>query len=86
MPQQRSERQSLVPENGVCEQTYNRWSKRLFEMAQAPQEVQIAEVTPVQPVRSGNIAVTVRVAGAEADIHSGKRQNRFQAKKVAVAH
>ena len=27
-----------------------------------------------------------RSAAAEADIHSGKRQNRFQAKKVAVAH
>ena len=58
-------------ENGVCEQTYYKWQKRLFEMAQAQQEVQFAEVTPVQPVRSGDVAVTVRIAGAEADIHSG---------------
>ena len=58
-------------ENGICEQTYYKWQKRLFEMAQAQQEVQFAEVTPVQPVRSGNVAVTVRIAGAEADIHSG---------------
>ena len=58
-------------ENGICEQTYYRWQRRLFEMAQAQQEVQFAEVTPVQPVRSGNVAVTVRIAGAEADIHSG---------------
>ena len=58
-------------ENGVCEQTYYKWQKWLFEMAQAQQEVQFAEVTPVQPVRSGNVAVTVRIAGAEADIHSG---------------
>lgn len=58
-------------ENGICEQTYYRWQKRLFEMAQAQQEVQFAEVTPVQPARCGNVAVTVRMAGAEADIHSG---------------
>ena len=58
-------------ENGVCEQTYYKWQKRLFEMAQAQQEVQFAEVTPVYPLRCGNVAVTVRISGAEADIHSG---------------
>ena len=58
-------------ENSICEQTYYRWQKRLFEMAKAQQEVQFAEVTPVQSVRSANVAVTVRIAGAEADIHSG---------------
>ena len=30
-----------------------------------------AEVTPPQLVCSGNVAVTVRISGAEADIHSG---------------
>ena len=58
-------------ENGVCEQTYYKWQRRLFEMAQAQQEVQFAEVTPVQSVTCGNVAVTVRIVGAEADIHSG---------------
>ena len=58
-------------ENGICEQTYYKWQRRLFEMAQAQQEVQFAEVTPVRPVTCGNVAVTVRIAGAEADIHSG---------------
>ena len=58
-------------ENDICEQTYYRWQKRLFEMAKAQQEIQFAEVTPVQSVRSANVAVTVRIAGAEADIHSG---------------
>ncbi len=58
-------------ENGICEQTYYRWQKRLFEMAKAQQKIQFAEVTPVQPVRSGNIAVTVRIVGAEADICNG---------------
>ncbi len=58
-------------ENGICEQTYYRWQKRLFEIAKAQHDVQFAEVTPVQPVRDRNVAVTVRIAGAEADIHSG---------------
>ena len=58
-------------ENGVCEQTYYKWQKRLFEMAQLQQEVQFTEVTPVHSSRSGNVAVTVRIFGAEADIHSG---------------
>ena len=58
-------------ENGVCEQTYYKWQRRLFEMAKAQQEVPFAEVTPAQPVRCGNVAVTVRIAGTEADIHSG---------------
>jgi hypothetical protein len=40
-------------------------------MAKLQQEVQFAEVTPMQPIRSGNVAVTVRIAGAAADIHSG---------------
>ena len=58
-------------ENGVCEQTYYKWQRRLFEMARAQQEVQFAEVTPAQSVRCGNVTVSVRIAGAEADIHSG---------------
>ncbi len=55
-------------ENGVCEQTYYKWQRRLFELAKTQQKVQFAEVTPV---RCGNVAVTVRIAGAEADVHSG---------------
>ncbi len=58
-------------ENGICEQTYYKWQRRLFEMAKAQQEKQFAEITPTQPVRLSSVAVTVRIAGAEADIHSG---------------
>ena len=58
-------------ENGVCEQTYYKWQRRLFEMAQTQQGVQFAEITPAQSVRCGNVAVTVRMSGVEADIHSG---------------
>ena len=58
-------------ENGVCEQTYYKWQRRLFEIAQAQQEVQFAEITPTHSVLCGNVAVTVRISGVEADIHSG---------------
>ena len=58
-------------ENGVCEQTYYKWLKRLVTMAQEQQEVQFAEITPARPLPSGNVAVTVRISGAEADIYSG---------------
>ena len=58
-------------ENGICEQTYYKWQRRLFEMAQTQREVLFTEVTPVQAVRSGKVAVTVRIAGAVADIHPG---------------
>lgn len=56
-------------EHGICEQTYYKWQKRLFEMAQAQQAPQFAEVTPIRPVSS--VAVTVRITGAEAEIHNG---------------
>ena len=58
-------------ENGVGEQTYYKSQKRLFERAQAQQEVQFAEVTPAQPLRCRNVAITILIAVVEADIHSG---------------
>ncbi len=58
-------------ENGICEQTYYKWQRRLFAMAKAQQEIQFAEVTPAHTVRTGDVAVTVHIAGAETDIYSG---------------
>ncbi len=58
-------------ENGICEQTYYRWEKRLLEMTKAKQEVQFAEVTAAQCVHTGNVAVTIRLGGMEAEIHRG---------------
>lgn len=55
--------------NGICVQTYYRWQKRLFAMAQVQQESRFTEITPARI--TANVAVTVRFAGAEADIHSG---------------
>ena len=63
---------SWCKENGVCEQTYYKWQRKLFSLAKAQQEAQFAEVTPLHDqCRSGDIAVTVRLAGGEADIHAG---------------
>ena len=58
-------------ENSICEQTYYRWQKKLFEIAKAQREVCFAEVTPARPTYSHNVAVTVRLTGAEADICNG---------------
>ena len=66
-------------ENGICEPTYYRWQKRLFELAKAQQEVRFAEVTPLQSVRPGNVAVTVRIAGVEADVYNGADASAVEA-------
>ena len=61
-------------ENGLSEKTYYYWQRRLFQTLseqQGAHKTAFAEVTPPQPVCSGHVAVTVRIAGAEADIHSG---------------
>ena len=58
-------------EHQISPQTYYRWQRRLFDMVKAQQEVQFADVTPTQPVVVGGVAVTVRIAGAEVDIHNG---------------
>lgn len=56
-------------EHGVCEATFYKWQKKLFEMAMAQQQTSFAEVTPmVHP--SADVAVTVRISGSEADIHN----------------
>ena len=61
-------------ENGLSEKTYYYWQRRLFQTLSEQQtvhETAFAEVTPPQPVCSGNVAVTVRISGVEADIQNG---------------
>ena len=63
---------SWCKENGVCEQTYCKWQKKIFAMAKAQQELQFAEVTPVIPSNgSGQIALSIHAGGIAADIHNG---------------
>ena len=58
-------------EHGVNVSSYYKWQRKVYDAAKAQQESRFVEVTPVQPVDIGSIAVTVRIAGAEAEIHNG---------------
>ncbi len=55
--------------NGISVGSYYKWQKRVFELASA-QQTDFSEITP-SPISHCGIAVTVRIDGAEADIHSG---------------
>ena len=57
-------------ENGVSEQTYYKWQRRLYELAQNRQENRFAEITPQAKNHSG-IAVTVQLGGVELAVHNG---------------
>ena len=71
----RSSGQSVLTwckEHGICSQTYYKWQKRLYNMAQAQNEGQFAEITPDVKVQDSTpVAVTVHAAGITADIYSG---------------
>lgn len=57
--------------NGICEQTFYRWQRKLYGLAKAQQNGPcFAEVTPVCR-DAGSIAITVRIDGVEADVHNG---------------
>ena len=58
-------------EHQISPQTYYRWQRRLFDMVRNQQGVQFADVTPERPSPIGGVAVTVRIAGKEAEIHNG---------------
>lgn len=57
-------------ENGVSEQTYYKWQRRLYELAQNQAENRFAEITPQAKSRR-DIAVTVQIGGVELSIHNG---------------
>lgn len=59
-------------ENGVCEQTYYKWQKKIFTMAKAQQGLQFAEVTPVITMNSNSqIAISIHAGGIAANVHNG---------------
>lgn len=58
-------------EHGVNVSSYYKWQRKVYAAAKAQQESRFVDVTPVQPAAVGGVAVTVRLAGAEADIHNG---------------
>lgn len=56
-------------DNDICEATFYKWQKKVFEIVNH-EETYFVEVTPL--TKSGStIAVIVKIARAEADIHSG---------------
>ena len=57
-------------ENGVSEQTYYKWQRRLYELAQNQQENRFAEITP-QRISNNSIAVTVQIGSVELSVHNG---------------
>ena len=58
-------------ENCVNIASYYKWQRKVYAAAQAQQERSFVEVMPVQPPAVGGVAVTVRIGGAEMDIHNG---------------
>ena len=58
-------------ENGVNVSSYYKWQRKVYAAAQDQQERSFVEVTPVQPAAVSCVAVTLRIAGAELDIHNG---------------
>ena len=58
-------------EHGVNVSSYYKWQRKVYAAAKAQQESRFVDVTPAQSVAVGSVAVTVRIAGAEADIHNG---------------
>ena len=58
-------------EHGVNVSSYYKWQRKVYAAVQAQQESRFVEVTPVQPVAVSSVAVTIRIAGAEAEIHNG---------------
>ena len=57
-------------ENGVSEQTYYMWQRRLYELAQDGQENRFTEITP-QRMSNNSIAVTMQIGSVELSIHNG---------------
>lgn len=67
-------------EHGICSQTYYKWQKRLYAIAQTQHEAQFAEVTPVMSTcETASVAITVHMAGVAADIHNGAAPSTVEA-------
>lgn len=58
-------------ENGFCTQTYYKWQKRIFLMAQSQTECRFTEITSTKSARRADIAAIVRISGVEAEICNG---------------
>lgn len=71
-------------ENGINISSYYKWQRKVYAAAQAQQERSFVEVKPVQSAAVGGVAVTLRIAGAELDIHNGADATTVEAVLRAV--
>ena len=71
-------------ENGINISSYYKWQRKVYAAAQAQQERSFVEVKPVQSTAVGGVAVTLRIAGAELDIHNGADATTVEAVLRAV--
>ncbi|WP_434510086.1 IS66 family insertion sequence element accessory protein TnpA [Desulfitobacterium sp. AusDCA] len=58
-------------EHGIVEKTYYYWQRRVFQALTAQQEPYFAKVPVERRNSSQEVAVTVRIGNAEADIYTG---------------
>ena len=71
-------------ENGVNVSSYYKWQRKVYAAAQAQQERSFVEVTPGHPAAVIGVAVTLRIAGAELEIHNGADTGTVEAVLRAV--
>ena len=71
-------------ENGINISSYYKWQRKVYAAAQAQQERSFVEVKSVQSAAVGGVAVTLRIAGAELDIHNGADATTVEAVLRAV--
>ena len=71
-------------EHGVNVSSYYKWQRKVYAAAKAQRESRFVEVTPVQPAAVGDVAVTLRIAGAELHIHNGADAATLEAVLRAV--
>ena len=57
---------------------------QVYAAAKAQRESRFVKMTPVRPAAVGDVAVTLRIAGAELDIHNGADAATLEAVLRAV--
>ncbi|AHF09447.1 MULTISPECIES: IS66 family insertion sequence element accessory protein TnpA [Dehalobacter] len=66
-------------EQGIPEKTYYYWQRRVFQALTAQQEPYFARVPVERQNSSQDVAVTVRIGNAQADIYTGADAGTIEA-------
>lgn len=62
--------QAWCRKQGIGVQTYYRWQRRLYELAQEQHEGRFTDIMPPRRMPSA-VAVTVQIGGVEVAVHNG---------------